>query len=141
MRRLGVILLLGLGLRLEGAVAVVDSGVPVGELTRERARDLLLGRVTTWPNGEAVVIVLCANQSGDRAVMGLCGRAVGVLQRSWKRLVFSGTGAMPVMVDTPLAAMDQVRSTRGAITVLEDAVGDLNGLSLIDLDAVAGSPR
>jgi ABC-type phosphate transport system substrate-binding protein len=141
MRHLAIILLLSVWLRLDGAVAVVDPGVAPGALTKERVRDLLLGRVTTWSNGEALVIVLCASETGDRAVMSVCARSVSVLQRGWKRLVFSGTGAMPMMVETPQAAVELVRRTPGAITLLGENVDEAQGLIVIDLDPVGDGTR
>jgi hypothetical protein len=121
MRTLAVMVLLVIALRLEAVVAVINERVMPGELTTERVRDMLLGRVTTWPSGNAVVIVLCTSDPGDRAVAQICSRSVSLLQRGWKRLVFSGTGAMPLVIDTPQAAMDLVGRTPGAILVLIEA--------------------
>ncbi|MBA3700964.1 MAG: hypothetical protein H0W78_19110 [Planctomycetes bacterium] len=120
MLRALVILLLMLGLRLEAVVAVVNEQVKAGDLTVERVRDMLLGRVTTWPSGHAVVIVLCTAESGEQAVNRICSRSVSLLQRGWKRLVFSGTGAMPLVADTQSAAVELVARTPGAITVLSE---------------------
>ena len=99
---------------------MVNGQVASGGLTTARVRDLLLGRVNTWPSGEAVVIVLCTDPFGEQAVDRICSRSVGLLQRGWKRLVFSGTGAMPLVTDTWQAAVALVERTPGAITVLAE---------------------
>lgn len=133
MYRALAILLLMLGLRLEAAVAVVNAQVQVGDLTVERVRDMLLGRIATWQSGQAVVIVLCTAEPGEQAVSRICARSVGLLQRGWKRLVFSGTGAMPLVADTQSAAMELVARTPGAITVLSGSpsAGDAQVITLI----------
>ncbi len=121
MRLLMLILLSGVTLDLEAVVAVVHRQEAVGELTTERVRDLLLGRVTTWSSGQAVVIVLCTDAEGEAAVQAITGRTVGLLQRGWKRLVFSGTGAMPLVVASLPAALEAVARHPGAIAVMVTA--------------------
>lgn len=140
MRGLVTIVLLLMALQLEAVVAVINERVMPGELTSERVRDMLLGRITTWPSGNAVVIVLCTSDPGDRAVTQICSRSVNLLQRGWKRLVFSGTGAMPLVIDTQQAALDVVGRTPGAIVVLMEAqsVGNYRVIEL--LDAQPGRP-
>lgn len=113
-----------------------------GGLTTARVRDLLLGRINTWPSGDSVVIVLCVDPAGERAVERICSRSVGLLQRGWKRLVFSGTGAMPLITDTWQGAVALVERTPGAITVLADvpspsvSVGTAQVVPLESLTAV-----
>jgi hypothetical protein len=121
MRWLAAILLLFSALRVDAAMAVVNESSPNEVLSVDRVRDLLLGRVTIWESGQPVTIVLCTDEVGDAAVMEICGRSVGLLQRGWKRLVFSGTGVMPMMVTTRQAALEAVARFPGAIAVLMQA--------------------
>ena len=118
MRCILSILLLVLLTRLDAAVAVVHDGLPIQLMSKDRVRDLLLGRISTWETGVPVVIVLCTDPN-ERAVEELSGRNVALLQRGWKRLVFSGTGAMPLVATTRQSALDLVAKHPGAIAVLE----------------------
>jgi hypothetical protein len=121
MRWLAVILLVVSALRLEAVVVVVNEALPVQNLSVDRVRDMLLGRITTWDSGQSVTIVLCTDDAGEAAVAEISGRSVGLLQRGWKRLVFSGTGAMPLVVASRQAAFEAVVRYSGAIAVLMQA--------------------
>ena len=141
MRCVVAILLASLALRLDAAVAVVNEKFPVGDLTTARVRDMLLGRVTTWPSGNAVVIVLCTTDSGERGVMEVCARSASLLQRGWKRLVFSGTGAMPLVADTAQAAFEIVQRTPGAILVLAESPSMQGPVQVVPLDSMSKITR
>lgn len=141
MRGVLTILLVLLAVRLEAAVVVIHETISAGELSSARVRDMLLGRVTTWPSGDAVVIVLCTSNAGERGVMEICSRSVGLLQRGWKRLVFSGTGAMPLAMDTQQAALALVARTPGAIMVLAEPPTEVSGLQVVPLQSAPSIVR
>lgn len=106
---------------LHAAVAVVNIDVADTKITDDRVRDFLLGRSTSWLSGDPVILVLCTDSAGERAVADLTGRSVSLLLRGWKRLVFSGTGAMPLQADSVSAALSLVAKHPGAITILNEA--------------------
>ena len=106
---------------LNAAVVVVNREVTDPNITEERIRDFLLGRSTSWSSGEPVVIILCTDKSGEQAVSEVTGRSVSMLQRAWKRLVFSGTGAMPLQADSVAAALPLVAKHPGAMVILNEA--------------------
>ena len=81
-------------------------------LTVERARDMLLGRVTTWSDGTSVTIVLVVDRGADAELLALAGRDRQRLLRGWKRLVYSGAGVMPVEAANPVDAMMLVQNKR-----------------------------
>ena len=89
-------------------------------LSVSRLRDMLLGRVTTWKDGTAVVIVLVEDSATDLRVQELIGRDRDHLLRGWKRLVFSGSGAMPLLTSSPRDALEMVAKHPGAIALLAD---------------------
>jgi hypothetical protein len=106
---------------LNAAVVVVNPDVADATITEERVRDLLLGRSVSWSSGNPVVLVLCSEKSGEDAMLEITGRSVNMLQRGWKRLVFSGTGAMPLQADSVAAALIMVAKHPGAMVVLSEA--------------------
>jgi hypothetical protein len=105
---------------LSAAVVVVNVDVADTNFTKERVRDVLLGRSTSWNSGDPIVIVLCSAAAGEQAVSDLTGRSVSLLLRGWKRLVFSGTGAMPIQTDSVSAAIDLVAKHPGAMAILSE---------------------
>jgi hypothetical protein len=135
MRWAAVILLMLGALRVDAAVALVNAALPVERLSIERVRDLLLGRVTTWETGQPVTIILCTDQEGEPAITRICGRSTSLLQRGWKRLVFSGTGAMPLVVASRQAGIDAIARHPGALMVLQDAQ-PATGCRVIPIDEV-----
>jgi len=140
MRWLVVALLMFSMVRLDAAVVVINAEHPLETISIDRVRDLLLGRVTTWESGQSVVIVLCTDDAGESAVTGICGRSVGMLQRGWKRLVFSGTGAMPLVVASRQAAYEAVARQPGAVVVLTQAADVTPGCRVIPIgNAAAGT--
>jgi len=118
MRYLILLLLLSFQLSLSAAVVVVHNDVNVSNLDESKIRDFLLGRTTAFANGQTVVIVLCMDSAADDAMQTIVGRSANLLLRGWKRLVFSGTGAMPLQATTVQDAIALVARTSGAITIL-----------------------
>ncbi len=118
MRNFILLLLLSFPLSLSAAVVVAHNNVPVSNLDEEKIRDFLLGRTTTYSNGQTVVVVLCMDSAADEAMNKIVNRSANLLLRGWKRLVFSGSGAMPLQATTIQDAIALVARTPGAITVL-----------------------
>ncbi len=94
--------------------------VPEDTLTIGRLRDMFLGRITTWKNGTAVVIILVEDPATDARLHALLGRDRDHLLRGWKRLVFSGSGAMPLWAASPRDALEAVARHPGAIALLAE---------------------
>lgn len=105
---------------INAAVVVVNFDVADTKITEERVRDVLLGRSTSWNSGDPIIIVLCTAAAGEQAVVDLTGRSVSLLQRGWKRLVFSGTGAMPLQADSVSVALNLVAKHPGAMVILNE---------------------
>ncbi|MBA3845924.1 MAG: hypothetical protein H0X45_04695 [Planctomycetes bacterium] len=100
-------------------VAVVHPGVSEQSLSADRLRDILLGRINTWADGKPIVLVLSDDPTTDDAVRAASGRDdVRHLLRGWKRLVYSGAGAMPIVVDSVPVAVERVRRTPGALALV-----------------------
>jgi hypothetical protein len=99
-------------------IVVVHEDVEASGINTEKVRDYLLGRTTVYANGKSVIIVLCMDPTIDSAMYGIVDRSVSLLLRGWKRLVFSGAGAMPLQAATVQEAIALVARTPGAITVL-----------------------
>lgn len=97
---------------------IVHSGVGAASLSEDQAKDLFLGKKNTWEDGSKVVIVVA--KSGE-SLMKFLGKSPQQFQTSWKKLVFTGKGAMPEQVDSDEAVAELVAKTPGAIGWVDKA--------------------
>ncbi|MBA3699193.1 MAG: hypothetical protein H0W78_10090 [Planctomycetes bacterium] len=98
-------------------VAVVNIGVR-DAVDRDHLRNMLLGRVTTWADGTQVVLILSSDPGSRAAIEELTGRDLGRLLRGWKRILFSGNGAMPISTSGADEALVAVAQRPGAIAIV-----------------------
>lgn len=96
---------------------IVHKSNPVESLSLNQVRDLLHGRVGTWPNGRRVVLVL----SDDHAMKGTvlkwcCGQTPAQYDAQMLRAVFTGdVPAAPKRLDTSEAVAKFVFNVAGGI--------------------------
>jgi len=109
---------------LMAQVAVFNVAVPDGPIDAKRMAALLLGRISTWSDGSAVVLVLAEDRNADVHLAHVTGRERQVLERCWKRLVFSGAGAMPFTARSTEEALLRVATIPGAVVLLDHAPAD-----------------
>ncbi|PLX81939.1 MAG: ABC transporter substrate-binding protein [Desulfuromonas sp.] len=89
---------------------------PVSTLSAQEAKNIFLGKKSTWPEGEAITVFL----QGQTAVNGSFTR--GVVKKTpeqfftyWRKALFSGTGIPPKCLAEDRAMKKSVASTPGAI--------------------------
>ncbi len=104
---------------LQAEVAMVHPSVMATDLSMDRVRDMLVGRISTWPDGKPVVLVLINDHANNAALLKVTERDTTRLLRGWKRLVYSGTGAMPLVAATPADAARMVAERPGAFALIE----------------------
>ncbi|HEX3135828.1 MAG TPA: hypothetical protein VHX44_19860 [Planctomycetota bacterium] len=124
MRSLATMLLLLVTAPLMAQVAVFNAAIPVEPFDAKRMAALLLGRISTWGDGSPVILVLAAERNADAHLAHVTGRERPVLERSWKRLVFAGAGAMPITARSSAEALLLVANTPGAVVLLDQAPAD-----------------
>ena len=107
-------------------VAVVNPQL-VDLVDREKLKNILLGRVSAWADGKQVVLILSSDPVSRLAIEELTGRDLDRLMRGWKRIMFAGNGAMPIVVESSAGALKEVGQHLGAIAIvglLETQVGE-----------------
>lgn len=119
-----ILLLMSLLSPLAAQVAVVHPLVPETAMDAKRMAALLQGRITTWADGRPVVLVLAEDPLADTHLSHIAGREREVLLRGWKRLVFAGSGAMPLSARSSEEALLLVAKTSGAVLLLDHAPED-----------------
>lgn len=123
-RLLVIFLLLNVFTPLFAQVAVIHVAVPDEPVDHQRVTSLLLGRSTTWKDGSPVTLILAADPAADLHLSHIIGRDRSLLMRGWKRLVFGGSGSMPVEATSVANALELVGRTPGAVALLDNAPPD-----------------
>jgi hypothetical protein len=119
-----IFLLLSSIAHLQAQVAVINASVPDKDINLQRMTMLLLGRSTIWQDGSSVTLVLAIDPAADLHLTHVTGRDRSLLVRGWKRLVFAGSGSMPLEATSVANALELVARTPGAIALLDTAPED-----------------
>lgn len=123
MRKTSFILLLcSIALLPAGAASaavkvVVHGSNPVASVTKAKAADLFLKRVTRWDNGRVVTPVDLSEKSTARAAFSkeLLGKEVAWVKSYWQKMIFSGRATPPVELTSDAEVLDFVRGNQDAI--------------------------
>jgi ABC-type phosphate transport system substrate-binding protein len=105
---------------LEGATAVdviVSPSLTSITLDRSLLRAVFTMRLREWPDGSPVRVFVLPDSDplSDQFYRERLGMYSYVLRRSWDRMVFTGTGFAPTVVQSEQEMIERVRSTPGAI--------------------------
>ena len=96
---------------------VVNSEVAAASLSKDALKDILLGKTTYWPGGQAVIIVVLTDKT-DAALQDVTGMSASQFKTHWQRLVFSGRGQLPKQMSTEDELIAKVVATKGAIAIV-----------------------
>jgi hypothetical protein len=100
---------------------VVHDSVPVEHLSVFELRAIYTMRLTHWSNGLAVQAFILPRQ--HQIHERFCKIRLQVLPRQmdifWNRLVYSGMGKAPILVQSEQEMLDRMRVTPGAIGYVE----------------------
>jgi ABC-type phosphate transport system substrate-binding protein len=98
-------------------IVLTSPGLRAPKLDRQTLRAIFLMRVRQWPDGTPVRVFVLPGDSAvhDRFVRELLGTYPYVLERTWERLVFTGTGFAPEIVRSEQEMRQKIQGTRGAI--------------------------
>jgi ABC-type phosphate transport system substrate-binding protein len=101
---------------------IVNPGVAIGAFSDEALKDIFLGRRTTWLDGSRVVVVVVLREGATHAhLLRLLDKNAEQFLIGWKKLVFTGRGFMPDIVDSEEALVALVARTPGAIGIVDGA--------------------
>lgn len=111
-------------------VVVVSSKSPVKSLTAEQTARIFLGKVATFPDGQAVVPVDQPEGSKVREEFydKVVRKSPAQLTAYWAKVIFTGDGRPPMLID-------------GNIAVRKAIAGNPNAIGYIDKSAVNRSVR
>lgn len=92
-----------------------------GKLTREDLREIFFGRRTRWPDGSQLRVYVLPDQHPIhiRFAKEILGVYPYQLRSAWDRMIYSGTGAPPVVVESLDQMLTNIKQTPGAIGYIE----------------------
>ena len=99
---------------------VVNQSVPVGKYSLNKTRAIFTMRQRFWPNGKKIkVFVLADNHPFHKTfTKNNLNMFPHQLRRVWDRMVFSGTGQAPEVLNSEEEMLDKIANTPNAIGYL-----------------------
>jgi len=114
-----LLLLLAGGIPLVRAgefIIIVHKENPVDELTPEEVKRIFLGKQATWPDGSPITIVMNTNDEiHEDFTREMLQKSPVQLSVFWKKILYSGTGMLPLAVKDDEAAKSYVGFHKNAI--------------------------
>jgi hypothetical protein len=91
-------------------------------LTRTELRDIFFVRRTKWPNGDSIRVFVLPDRHPlhirfSKEILGVYPHQ---LRSTWDRILYSGTGVPPTVVNTPQEIRERVDATPGGIGYVEE---------------------
>lgn len=105
---------------------VVNKENKVASLTTDDLTRIFLGKKTLWDSGTRIVPVMPEEESatGELFLSATLKKSVSQFRAYWKRLLFSGGGAVPKVFRNHDQLLDFVARQPGAIGVVEASAVD-----------------
>lgn len=106
---------------------IVSKENKVASLSTDDLNRIFLGKKTLWESGTRIVPAMPEEESpaGETFLAGTLKKSVSQFRAYWKRLLFSGGGAVPKVFRSSSQLIDFVARQPGAIGVVEaQAVDD-----------------
>jgi ABC-type phosphate transport system substrate-binding protein len=94
---------------------ILNGASQVSNLSEDELRDYYLGKKTHWPDGSKVVVIVLKDGQSHEGLMKKLGKSSSQFITGWKKLVFTGKGAMPEQVATEDEMVSIIAKTPGAI--------------------------
>ncbi len=112
--------------------AIVNPASAITSLSDDDLKDYYLGKKASWPDGSKVVVVVLDDGPSHDSLMKKLGKSSSQFTTGWKKLVFTGKGAMPEQVKTEDQLVAFVAKTPGAIGYV-DAAKAKEGVKAVQL--------
>jgi len=117
------LLLMSLVLFVNGAAQaatvklIVNASNTLPSITRTKAADLFLKRVTRWDNGRAVTPVDLSEKNTARGAFckELLGKETAWVKSYWQKMIFSGRATPPVELSSDAEVLDFIKNNADAI--------------------------
>ncbi len=111
---------------------IVNPGVTGAGLQARALRDIFLGKRVNWDDGQRIIIFMTREGPSRDVLLKRLGRTSAQFVSGWKRLVFTGSGTLPQVVEGDAALQAAVARTPGAVgfVVAAQAGDGVTGIAL-----------
>ena len=105
---------------------IVSKENKIASLSTDDLNRIFLGKKTLWESGTRIVPAMPEEESpaGETFLAGTLKKSVSQFRAYWKRLLFSGGGAVPKVFRSSSQLVDFVVRQPGAIAVIEASAVD-----------------
>ena len=105
---------------------IVSKENKIASLSTDDLNRIFLGKKTLWESGTRIVPAMPEEESpaGEIFLAGTLKKSVSQFRAYWKRLLFSGGGAVPKVFRSSSQLVDFVARQPGAIAVIEASAVD-----------------
>ena len=105
---------------------IVSRENKITSLSTDDLNRIFLGKKTLWESGTRIVPAMPEEEShaGEAFLSGTLKKSVSQFRAYWKRLLFSGGGAVPKVFRSSSLLVDFVARQPGAIAVIEASAVD-----------------
>ncbi len=104
------------GLRADDAVFIAHPDVKAESLSATEVKAILLGNQTSWSGGGNLKLAVLTSGPVHEAVLRAhTERSADQFEKYWKKIVFTGKGAMPEQADDEASLIAYVAKTPGAL--------------------------
>jgi len=117
---LGFLLCQAMAARAADYIIVVHRENPVQRLSAEEAKNIFLGKQTRWPDNASITLVMNTSEDiHEKFTRDLLQKSPVQLSVYWKKILYSGTGMLPLAVRDDEAAKSYVGLHRNAISYID----------------------
>jgi hypothetical protein len=100
----------------QDVVLVANRGVQISEITNADLRAIFIGTKTRFADGShALPVTLKGGATHEVFLKNHVGDAPEEFRSRWRKIVFTGQGAMPKAFDSESALIEYVAATPGAV--------------------------
>jgi ABC-type phosphate transport system substrate-binding protein len=100
----------------QDVVLVANKGLKISEITNRDLRAIFLGTKTRFSDGShAVPVTLKGGPAHEVFLKNYVGENPEEFRSQWRKVVFTGQGAMPKAFDSESALIEYVADTPGAV--------------------------
>lgn len=114
---------------------VAHSSVAATSMPRSAAVAAFSMRMIRWPSGLPVRVFVMREESPEH--QSLCKQLLDIypyqLREAWNRLVYTGTGQAPIVVNTEEEMIEKVSSTPGAIGYVSRSLKTENNIHVLGI--------
>jgi ABC-type phosphate transport system substrate-binding protein len=126
LRALGLAGVLSAGPAGADIVTVVSADNPVGTLTRSEVSNIFLGKTRQFPDGRPALPIDQPEGSPKRTAFytAISNKQAAELKAYWSKMIFTGRGQPPPIVDNDEAVKARLARQPNAIGYIDDAALD-----------------